>query len=180
MNTEINNFIQQLDVTIKFFIKEFNSINVGKTSPTILDGIIVEVYESKKFIKELSSLTTPNANSIKIEPWDKSIINNIIKAILKANIGLNPIVNGNIIICPIPPLSNERRITILKFLKKVAENYRIKIRSIRRDYIEKIRKEFKGQKDYIIKLEKKIQELTLQYINKIEDKLIEKEKELIK
>lgn len=183
METEvIKDTIAKMDKAVDYVLHEFNSIHTGKASPGMVEGLKVEAYGSTVQLKEVAAITTPDARSINIQPWDKSVISEISKSIQKANIGLNPRVDGNLIRCPIPELSRERRQELAKTTHTMAEEGKVRVRGVRRDTLDLLKKEQKAgviSEDGLKRLEKEIQTQTDKHIEIISKHLTEKEKELM-
>lgn len=182
-NPVIKDATAKMDKAVDHAMHEFNSIHTGKASPAMVEGLSVEAYGSSMRLKEMAAITTPDARTIQIQPWDKGVVADVIKAIQKANIGLNPISDGGIIRCPIPDLSRERREELVKTTHSMAEDSRIRVRSLRRDALDVLKKEQKGgdiSEDDLKRLEKEVQRLTDKHIDDIGKHLAEKEKELMK
>ncbi|TAF62992.1 MAG: ribosome recycling factor [Flavobacterium sp.] len=160
---------------------EFTKVRAGKASPNMLDGISVDYYGTMTQVAQAANVTTPDARTIVIQPWDKSLIGAIEKAIMESNLGLNPQNDGEVVRLNVPPLTEERRKTLVKTVKTEAENGKITIRNIRKDGNERIKK---AQKDGLAEDlakdgEGKVQVLTDQYIKKIDELLVVKEKEIM-
>ncbi|OGD86216.1 ribosome recycling factor [Candidatus Curtissbacteria bacterium RBG_13_35_7] len=117
-------------------------IRTGRANTALVSDIKIDAYNSQLMVKELGQITTPEPNVIIISPWDKSIITNIVGGITKANIGLNPVIDGDLVRIVIPPLTSERREQFIKQMHGILEKFRVEIRQIRHEYIEAIR----GQK----------------------------------
>jgi ribosome recycling factor len=158
---------------------EFAGVRTGKASPGLVENILVEVYGSMMRIRELAGISTPEPRMLMIQPWDASSIQPIEKAIQKANLGLNPAVQGKFIRLVLPELSQERRVEFTKIVKKMAEDGRVAIRHVRRDALEHLKKEKGVTEDQIEAAEKEIQKLTDQYIGKIDAHVVAKEKEIM-
>jgi len=161
---------------------EFTGVRTGKASPSLVENILVEVYGSHMRIRELAGITTPEPRMLMIQPWDAATVHPIEKAIQKANLGLNPAVQGKLIRIVLPELSEERRHEFVKIVHKMAENGRVAIRHVRRDAIEHMKKESKAgtmTEDELAHGEKEAQKLTDQYIGKIDAHLTHKEKEIM-
>jgi len=126
----------ELKKVVEEFKKEISKLRTGRASASILDGIMVEYYGTPTPINQIATLSVPEANLIMINPWDNKIINEIEKSIRNSNIGLNPISDGKAIRLPIPPLDEERRMEIIKILKRYTEERRTLTRNIRREYRE--------------------------------------------
>ena len=166
----------------EFVVHEFATVRTGKASPGLIENIQVEVYGSHMRIRELAGITTPEPRMLVVQPWDVSTVHPIEKAIQKANIGLNPAVQGKVIRIVLPELSEERRVEFTKIAKKMAEDGRVAIRHVRRDAIEHLKKESKGggiTEDDLKHAEHEVQKLTDQYIKKIDEHLGAKEKEIL-
>lgn len=160
---------------------EFVVIRTGKATPSLLDGVKVSYYGSPTPIKHVATVTTPEAGLIMVKPWDKSIINEVKNAILKAGLGLVPSVDGEIIKVPIPPLSDERREELVKIVHRIAEQARVSIRNRRREAkeeIEKMEKEGKISEDEARRGLNELEELTSEFIEKVDSHLEHKEKEI--
>lgn len=172
---------ESMDNAISHLEKEFQKIRAGKASPQMLDGIMIDYYGTMTPIEQTSNINTPDPRQIIVQPWDKSILSTIEKAILSANLGFNPRNDGEVLRIIVPALTEERRKDMAKNVKSDAENSKISIRNTRRSANEDAKKSEKEglPEDDVKKLQDKIQELTDEYITKI-DKLIEaKEKDIM-
>jgi ribosome recycling factor len=161
---------------------EFAGLRTGRASPVLVENITVEAYGSHMRIRELASITTPEARVLMIQPWDASTVHPIEKAIQKSNLGITPAVQGKVIRLVLPDLSQERRHEMVKIVRKMAEDGRVAIRHVRRDAIEAVKKESKQggiAEDQVATSEKEIQKLTDDYIGKIDAHLQAKEKEIM-
>ena len=162
---------------------EFASVRTGKASPAIVENIDVEAYGAQMKLKQLALITTPEPRLLVIQPFDASTTKDIERAIKESKIGINPIVDGKIIRLPIPALSEERRKDLVKSIKQMAEEARVRVRSTRRDGIDglkKAQKEGAISEDQLGSLEKEIQKLTDQYGKKIDDAVATKEADILK
>ena len=161
---------------------EFSNIHTGRATTTLVDNIVVDCYETQNQLNLLANITCPEVRMIIIQPYDISIINNIKNAILKANLGVNPISDGKILRLPLPELSEERRLFLVKQIIAISEKYKVNIRNIRREYndiIKKMEKDKVISKDsYETQLDE-IQKLTNQFITNIDNILNSKKEELI-
>ena len=161
---------------------ELKGLRTGRASVNLLDPIRVEVYGDRMPISQVASVAAPDAKTLSIQVWDKSVVKAVEKAIVDANLGLTPNTDGQIIRLNIPTLTEERRKEYVKLAHKYGENSKISIRNIRRDVIEVVRK---LEKDSIISKDdlevalKKIQDLTDEFTKKIDDKILLKEKEIM-
>ena len=161
--------------------REFQKIRAGKASPQMLDGVRVDYYGASTPIENISNISTPDPRQITIQPWEKSMISPIEKAILAANLGFNPQNNCELIRIAVPPLTEERRKDLVKKAKAESENAKVSIRNIRRiamDTAKKLEKEGIPE-DEIKVLEKEIQDATNFYIDKVDKHLITKEKDIM-
>ncbi len=183
MINEINNQAEaKMKKAIDNLSFELNKIRTGKASPTILDGVKVNYYGSIVPLKQAASISVPEVRLITVQPWDKSMINEIEKAILKSDIGLNPVNDGHIIRLPIPSLTEERRLELVKQTKRIGEEIKVSIRNTRREANESLKKGEKDSKiseDDSYRAQEKIQELTDEYIKKVDDILKVKEQEIM-
>ncbi|WP_304064105.1 ribosome recycling factor [Pedobacter glucosidilyticus] len=160
---------------------EFTKIRAGKASPAMLDGIMVEYYGTPTPLTQVANINTPDARTIVVQPWEKSMIGPIEKAIMISNVGLNPQNDGQLIRLNVPPLTEERRRDLVKKVKEEAETGRISIRNIRKNTNESIKKlKNDGASEDEIKVgEAEVQKITDAYIAKI-DQLVElKEKDIM-
>ena len=130
----------RMDSSIQSSKSEIGGIRAGRASPSMLDSIKVEAYGQKMNINQLANITTPDARSINVDIWDQANVNLVDKALRESDLGINPMIEGNLIRLPLPQLTEERRIEFLKMASKISENTKIAIRNIRRDGIEKIKK----------------------------------------
>lgn len=181
LNACINDTKAQMDKSIEHLKNELVKVRAGKANPGILEGVTAEAYGAATPINQLGNVSTPDARTIVIQPWDKSLLQAIEKGILASNIGLNPQNDGELIRMFLPPLTEERRKDLVKQVKTHAEQTKVSIRNIRRDaneHIKKLQKE--GLAEDIAKGgEEKIQKLTNDYIAGI-DKIVDvKEKEIM-
>lgn len=161
--------------------KEFQKIRTGKASPQMLDGIRVDYYGAMTPLDQLSNINTPDPKQIIVQPWDKSVLPLIEKAIMAANLGFNPKNEGEVLRIIVPPLTEERRKDLVKRAKTEAENARVAVRNIRRASNELAKKLEKDgvPEDDIKKLEHDIQEATNTFIAKIDKALESKEKDIM-
>lgn len=168
--------------SLDYVLHEFSSIHTGKASPTMVESVMVDAYGSQMRIKDCAAITTPDARLIQIQPWDKGVIQSIIKGIQMANLGLNPSVDGNVVRIPLPELSRERRAEFVKVAHRMAEDGRVQIRNIRRDTLDalkKLEKDGKISEDDFKRQEKDVQTATDKTIKEIGEHLAKKEKELL-
>jgi ribosome recycling factor len=178
----INDAKNAMDQRLKAFDGELKKVRTGRASINMLDGVKVSYYGNMSPLSQVSSLTTPDARTIVISPFEKSLISEIEKAINKADLGLQPTNDGNIVRIPIPQLTEERRKDIVKSLKKMSEDAKVSIRHTRRDAndaIKKIEKDKVITEDDSKKLQAEVQKQTDLFIKKIDEKVAAKEKEVM-
>jgi ribosome recycling factor len=175
---ELNSRMQK---AVDGLAKELATIRAGRATPALLDGIMVDYQGTTMPLYQLATLSIPEANLIIIQPWDRTSLRDIERAILRANIGLNPANDGNVIRVIIPSLSEERRKELVKFVSKKVEERRVAIRNIRRDGIEKLREMEKNKEisqDELKNYLKKIDLLTEAFVAKAGELGQSKEKEI--
>lgn len=181
VNVCINEAKEKMDMAIMYLDEAFAHIRAGKANPRILDGIRVDSYGSMVPLSNVAAITTPDARSLTIKPWDKSMFRVIEKAIIDSELGIMPENNGEIIRLGIPPLTEERRKQLSKQCKGESETAKISIRNARRDGIDVIKKAVKEglPEDSGKDAEAKLQKEHDKYIKKVEDMLAGKEKEIM-
>ncbi len=162
---------------------EFSGVRTGKASPALVENIQAEVYGSMMRIKELANISVPESRMLLIQPWDQGSVGPIEKAIQKANLGLNPAVQGKFIRLVLPDLSTETRLKFVKMVKHMAETGKVAIRQIRRDALEALKQAGKSggvSEDEVETAEGEVQKLTDQYIKQLDTQLAAKEAEIMK
>ena len=178
-----NKYNQKMSKTFNVFVTELSGIRTGRANASMLDLIRVEVYGQKMPINQLGSITAPEPRKINIQVWDLNNVSLIDSSIKKSELGLNPQIAGQLIRIPIPDLSEERRTELKKMIKTLGEKNKISIRNIRReanDELKSLLKDKKISEDENEKYEKEIQTLTDNETKKIDDKIYQKEKEIMK
>lgn len=168
----------KMDKTIENLNKRFATVRAGRANPSSLDGVMVEYYGAMTPLKQLATISVPEARQLLIKPFDKGSLSAIEKAILASNLGYNPGNDGETIRIVIPELTEERRRELAKQVKAIAEEAKVSIRNIRREGLEDVEKE-ELPEDEEKAMEKEIQDLVNEYNKKIEDGLKEKEEELL-
>ncbi|MEQ9415169.1 MAG: ribosome recycling factor [Cyclobacteriaceae bacterium] len=158
---------------------ELTKIRAGKANPAMLDGLSVSYYGAMSPLSQVASVTTPDARSIFIKPWEKNLIPEIEKAIMTANLGLNPQNDGQQIIINVPMLTEERRKQLVKQVGQECEHGRISVRNVRKDTNESLKKITGVTEDDIKNAEDRVQELTNEHINKIDSVMKKKELEIM-
>ena len=173
----------KMDKTIEVFSKELSSLRTGRANAGMLDLIKIDVYGQQMPINQVGSITTPEPRMINIQVWDQNNVSLVDAAIKKSELGLNPQIDGQLIRLPIPELNEERRNELKKMIKSMGEKCKVSIRNIRREAVDK---EKKDEKEGIISIDEsrdnqsEIQKITDKFIALIETKLSEKEKEILK
>jgi ribosome recycling factor len=168
--------------TEQVFVNELAGVRTGKASAGLVENIQAEVYGSMMRVRDLASISTPEPRMLVIQPWDVGALQPIEKAIQKANMGLNPVVQGKLLRLSFPELSTERRQEFVKMTKKMAEDGRVAIRHVRRDAMDLFKKHAHDSgvtEDEKKQAEKDLQKLTDDYIAKIDTHLTHKEKEIM-
>lgn len=169
----------QMNKALQHVGQELGKIRAGKANPSMLDGILVSYYGTNTPLNQVSSLTTPDARTIFIKPWEKGMIPEIEKAILTANLGLNPQNDGQQVIINIPMLTEERRKQLVKQVGHECEHGRISIRTVRKETNEEL-KRIKGvSEDDVKNAEERVQEMTNEFIAKIDGLMKKKEGEIM-
>ena len=178
----LHNTEEKMKKAIESVSREFSEIRTGRASPSLVEGLHIDYYGTLTLLKQLASISTPDAHLIVIQPWDITAIPEIEKAIMKSNLGVTPSNDGKLIRLAVPPLSKERRQELAKVVHKMAEEGRVSLRTIRRDAKESLEK---LEKDKVIPEDDKfrgideLQKLVDKYIAKIDELLKNKEKEIL-
>jgi len=173
---------ESMQGSIAHLEKEFLNIRAGKASPAMLGSVFVDYYGAATPLSQVSKISVPDARTITLQPFEKNMLQAIEKAIMIANIGFNPMNNGDVIIISVPPLTEERRRDLAKQAKVEAEEAKIGVRNVRKDSNNEIKKlEKDGTSEDICKCaEEEVQNLTNSFIRKIDELLVEKEAEIMK
>jgi len=162
---------------------EFASIRTGKATPALVENVMVDYYGAKTRLRELAGISAPEARLLVVQPWDPTALAAVEKAIQSANIGLNPMNDGKIIRIPIPDMSEERRLDMVKVIKNISEEGRVAIRNVRRDANHELETLYKSgslPEDEKFRALKEVQEKTDEYIKEIDTLFKEKEEELLR
>ena len=178
-----NSYKLKMNKTFEIFSKDLSALRTGRANSNMLDIIKVDVYGQKMPINQLGTISTPDPRSINVQVWDQNNVALTDSSIRKSDLGLNPQIDGQLMRIPIPDLSEERRNEIKKMIKVIGEKSKVSIRNIRReanDQLKLLLKEKKISEDESKKNEKEIQVITDQEIKKIEEKISQKEKEIMK
>ena len=169
---------EKMDKTIENLDKRFTTVRAGRANPSSLDGVMVEYYGSMTPLKQLATISVPEARQLLVKPFDKSALGAIEKGIIAANLGYNPGNDGETIRIVIPELTEERRRELVKQVKSISEEAKVSVRNIRHDGLEDLKKA-EMPEDEEKAMEKDIQDLVNDYNKKIETMLKEKEQELL-
>ena len=172
----------RMDKAIEVFSKELSSLRTGRANASMLDLIKVDVYGQQMPINQIGSITTPEARMINIQVWDLNNVPLVDAAIKKSDLGLNPQIDGQLIRLPVPELNEERRSELKKLIKSIGEKCKVSIRNIRREANEELKKLLKSKEigeDEEKALEKKVQIITDNHINLVDEKVSLKEKEIM-
>lgn len=173
---------QDMEQTFAAFKKELSHVRTGRASTALLDGLLVEHYGTRMPLNQMATLSAPEATLLVVQPFDKGAIGAIEKAIHGANLGLNPVNDGKLIRVPIPSLTEERRKDLVKHVRKLAEDYRVSVRSHRRDALEMLKELEKDKsitEDDRRHAGEKIEGVTKDSIDRLEEMLKAKEKEIM-
>lgn len=183
MNEDISFIIdstkESMQSALKHLEKQFVNIRAGKASPAMLGSVMVDYYGSQTPLSQVANVNTPDGRTISVQPWEKNMLQAIEKAIQNANLGFNPMNNGDLIIINVPPLTEERRIQLAKQAKAEAEDAKIGIRNARKDANHEIKKNEDVSEDIQKDAEESIQSLTNTYVKKVDDLLTVKDKEIM-
>lgn len=172
----------KMEKAIQAYQKELNRLRTGRATPALLDGIRVDYYGTPTPIQQTASVTIPESRLITIQPWDKTLIEPIEKAIQKANLGLSPTNDGKVIRIAIPPLTEERRKELVKIVRKMAEECKITVRNIRREgneSLKKLERDKKLSEDDLHRASEEVQKITDAHIEQIDRILEAKQKEIM-
>jgi len=173
---------EKMEQPIEFLLKELSTIRTGRASPAILDGVQVDYFNTPTPINQVASISVPESRLIVLQPWDPTVLAEIEKAILRANLGLTPTNDGKVIRISIPALTEERRKDLVKVAKKMAEDCRVALRNVRREINEEVKgleKKKEISEDDMRRSQTDIQKLTDSYIEKVAAIIEKKEKEIL-
>ncbi|NPU96091.1 MAG: ribosome recycling factor [Candidatus Omnitrophica bacterium] len=172
----------EMEEAVEAVRRELAQLRTGRATPALVDGLLVDAYGTKTPLKQLANISIPEARLIVIQPWDKTILPDIEKAIQKSELGISPNSDGKIIRLPIPPLTEDRRRDLVKIAKKIGEEGKVRIRMHRRESIESLKKAEKEgtvPEDVSKHLQDEIQSLTDKYTEKIDEIIKEKDHEIM-
>ncbi len=178
----LKNADDRMKKAVEVVREELIRVRTGKATTALLDTVKVDYYGSMVPLKQVANVSTPDVHTVSVQPWEKAMIGPIEKAVLNANLGLNPVNDGNVVRVPIPPLNEERRRELVKLVKKFTEEGKVAIRNVRRDAIEHLKKAEKEEhmsEDDRKRSEVDAQKMTDKHIKEIDDLLAQKEKEIM-
>ncbi|MBE6451056.1 MAG: ribosome recycling factor [Alphaproteobacteria bacterium] len=182
INSIKNDAKTRMDKTLDSLKSDFGGLRAGRAHASLLDGIMVEAYGSLTPISQVGTVSVPDARTLSVSVWDKSIAKSVEKALRESDLGLNPVSDGTLIRVPIPPLSEERRKELVKVAGKYAEQNKVAIRNIRRDALDEVKK---LKKDNLIsedeekRAETDIQKITDEAVKKVDELQAQKEKDIM-
>lgn len=182
---EIEFYLEQatemMDKAVQHTHSELTKIRAGKAMPSMLDGVSLEYYGAMTPLSQVASVTTPDARTISIKPWEKKMIPEIERSIINSNLGFNPQNDGELIRINIPPLTEERRISLVKQAKGEIENGKISIRNVRKEIMDGLKKLLKdgAPEDAVKSAEDEVQKITDAHTHKVDELLVAKEKDIM-
>ena len=182
MDARIQEYDQKMTKTLASLDKEYAGIRAGRANPHVLDKITVDYYGAPTPLQQLANITVPEARIIQIQPWESSLIKNIMKEIQKSDIGINPSTDGKVVRMIFPELTEERRKDLSKDVKKKGDAAKVAVRNIRRDANDKFKKMKKASEvseDEIKDMEDQVQKMTDKYVKKIDEMIEAKTKEVM-
>ena len=182
MSVDFKEYVRRMDKTLEHLEEDFGAVRAGRANAKVLDRITVEYYGSETALNGVATISTPDARTLVIQPWDTKLLKEIQKAIQASDLGINPQNDGKVIRLTFPQLTEERRKELTKQVKKYAEEAKVAMRNIRRDgmdYVKKLKKNSEITEDDQKKAEKDLQDMLDKYIKKVDDATAAKEKELM-
>ena len=182
MNIDFKDFTRKMERTLEHLNEDFDAVRAGRANPKVLDRLTVEYYGSETPLNGVATISTPDARTLVITPWDTKLLKDICKSIQTSDLGINPQNDGRVIRLVFPQLTEERRKDLVKQVRKYAEEAKVAMRNIRRDgmdYVKKLKKNSEITEDDQKKAEKDLQELLDKYIKNVDTALAAKEKELM-
>ena len=182
MNIDFKDFTHKMERTLEHLNEDFDAVRAGRANPKVLDRLTVEYYGSETPLNGVATISTPDARTLVITPWDTKLLKDICKSIQASDLGINPQNDGRVIRLVVPQLTEERRKDLTKQVKKYAEEAKVAMRNIRRDgmdYVKKLKKNSEITEDDQKKAEKDLQDMLDKYTKKVDAALAAKEKELM-
>ena len=182
MNVDFSEYSRKMEKALDHLQDEFGAVRAGRANPRVLDRITVEYYGSETPLNGVATISSPDARTLVISPWDTKLLKDIAKAIQTSDLGINPQNDGRVIRLTFPQLTEDRRKELVKQIKKYSEDAKVAMRNVRRDgmdYVKKLKKNSEITEDDQKKAEKDLQDLLDKNIKKVDDALAAKEKELM-
>ena len=182
MSVDFTEFSRKMDKTLVHLAEEFDAVRAGRANPKVLDRITVSYYGQETPLNGVASISSPDARTLLVQPWDTTILTDIQKAIQASDLGINPQNDGKVLRLIFPQLTEERRKDLTKQVKKYAEDAKVAMRNVRRDgmdYVKKLKKNSEITEDDQKKAEKDLQDMLDKFIKKVDEALAAKEKELM-
>ena len=182
MSVDFTEFSKKMDKTLTHLAEDFDAVRAGRANPKVLDRITVEYYGQETALNGVATISSPDARSLVIQPWDTTLLKEIQKAIQLSDLGITPQNDGKVVRLIFPQLTEERRKELTKQVKKYAEDAKVAMRNVRRDgmdYVKKLKKNSEITEDDQKKAEKDLQDMLDKYIKKVDEALAAKEKELM-
>ncbi|NRB11422.1 MAG: ribosome recycling factor [Rickettsiaceae bacterium] len=183
MDAELEQFLtEKMDKAMSVLDRELSGLRTGRASVNLLDSVTVDAYGSEMPLSQVSTISVPEAKSLSVQVWDKGMVSFVEKAIIEANLGLNPIVDGQLVRINLPPLSEERRKELVKVAHRYGENTKIAIRNVRKEGMDKIKAMEKNKEisqDEQHKIADEIQKTTDEYNNLIDKRIMTKEEDIL-
>jgi ribosome recycling factor len=182
MSVDFSDFGRRMDKALDHLHEEFGAVRAGRANPRVLDRITVEYYGSETPLNGVATISSPDARTLVIQPWDTKLLKDICKAIQMSDLGINPQNDGRVVRLTFPQLTEERRKELAKQVKKYAEDAKVAMRNIRRDgmdYVKKLKKNSEITEDDQKKAEKDLQDILDKNIKRVDDATAAKEKELM-
>ncbi len=182
MSVDFNEYSRKMDKTLEHLAEEFGAVRAGRANAKVLDRITIEYYGQETALNGVATISSPDARTLVITPWDTKLLKDIQKAIQISDLGINPQNDGRVIRLTFPQLTEERRKDLTKQVKKYAEDAKVAMRNIRRDgmdYVKKLKKNSEITEDDQKKAEKDLQDMLDKFIKKVDEACAAKEKELM-
>ena len=182
MSVDFKEYARRMDKSLEHLVEEFGAVRAGRANAKVLDRITVEYYGSETPLNGVATISSPDARTLVIQPWDTMLLKDIAKAIQMSDLGINPQNDGRVIRLVFPQLTEDRRKELVKQVKKYGEDAKVAMRNIRRDgmdYVKKLKKNSEITEDDQKKAEKDLQDMLDKYIKKVDEALAAKEKELM-
>ena len=181
-NAEKGDLQRRMEGAIDVLSREFSGLRTGRASISLLEPIMVDAYGQQMPMAQVGTIGIPESRMLTVQVWDRGLVSNVEKAIRESDLGLNPASDGQLVRIPIPPLNEERRVEITKIAGKYAEETRVALRNVRRHGMDELKKAEKNgdiSKDEQHDFDSEIQEITDQFVKKVDDALLKKEQEIM-